>query len=60
VLGLRSSVWFKARQRYDQLQALKAQGSFSWPPSLRLAPGTGRRYYHADSADEVMAASLAG
>jgi Transposase/zinc-finger of transposase IS204/IS1001/IS1096/IS1165 len=52
----------KARQRYDQVQALKAEGKnvTTVTRQLRLAPGTARRYYHADSVDEVVAGSLAG
>jgi hypothetical protein len=51
----------KARQRYDQVQALKAEGKnvTAVTRQLRLAPGTAR-YYHAGSADEVTAGSLAG
>jgi len=51
----------KARQRYDQVQALKAEGkNVTTVTRLRLAPGTARRYYHAESADEMRAGSLAG
>jgi hypothetical protein len=52
----------KARQRYEQVQALKAEGKnvTTITRQLRLAPGTARRYYHADSAEEVVAGSLAG
>jgi hypothetical protein len=52
----------KARQRYDQVQALKAEGKnvTAVTRQLRLAPGTARRYYHAGSAGEVTAGSLAG
>jgi hypothetical protein len=52
----------KARQRYEQVQALKAEGKnvTTITRQLRLAPGTARRYYHAESADEVVAGSLAG
>jgi hypothetical protein len=52
----------KARQRYDQVQALKAEGKnvTTVTRQLRLAPGTARRYYHAGNADEVTAGSLAG
>ena len=52
----------KARQRYEQVQALKAEGKSvtAVTRQLRLAPGTARRYYHAESADEVTAGSLAG
>jgi hypothetical protein len=52
----------KARQRYDQVQALKAANKniTSVIRELRLAPGTARRYYHAASAEEVTAGALAG
>ena len=52
----------KARQRYDQVQALKAEGKnvTTVTRQLHLAPGTARRYYYAESADEVTAGSLAG
>jgi transposase len=51
-----------ARQRYEQVQALKAEGKHiaAITRELRLAPGTARRYFHAASADELVAASLAG
>ena len=40
----------KARQRYEQVQALKAEGKnvTTITRQLRLAPGTARRYYHAE------------
>jgi transposase len=52
----------RARQRYEQVQALKAEGKHiaAITRELRLAPGTARRYFHAASADELVAASLAG
>ena len=52
----------RARQRYEQVQKLKAEGKriAAITRELRLAPGTARRYFHADSADELVAASLAG
>jgi hypothetical protein len=52
----------KARQRYEQVQALKAEGKnvTTITRQLGLAPGTARRYYHADSVEEVVAGSLAG
>jgi transposase len=52
----------KTRQRYEQVQALKAAGNSvtAVTRQLRLAPGTARRYYHAESADALVAGSLAG
>ena len=52
----------RARQRYEQVQALKAQGKSITPimRELRLAPGTARRYYRAASVDEVVAGTLTG
>jgi hypothetical protein len=52
----------RARQRYEQVQKLKAEGKHiaAITRELRLAPGTARRYYHAESAGELAAASLAG
>jgi transposase len=52
----------RARQRYEQVQKLKAEGKHiaAITRELRLAPGTARRYFHAQSADELVAASLAG
>jgi len=52
----------RTRQRYEQVQKLKAEGKriAAITRELRLAPGTARRYFHADSADELAAASLAG
>ncbi len=52
----------KARQRYDQVQALKAEGKnvTTVTRQLCLAPGTARRYYYAESAGEMIAGSLAG
>ena len=54
--------WCATRQRYEQVQALKAEGKSvtAVTRQLRLAPGTARRYYHAENADEVVAGSLAG
>jgi transposase len=51
-----------ARQRYEQVQKLKAEGKriAAITRELRLAPGTARRYFHAQSAGELVAASLAG
>jgi hypothetical protein len=52
----------RARQRYEQVQKLKAEGKriAAITRELRLAPGTVRRYFHAESAGELVAASLAG
>ena len=52
----------RARQRYEQVQKLKAEGKriAAITRELGLAPGTARRYYHAQSAGELVAASLAG
>jgi transposase len=52
----------KARQRYEQVQALKAEGKniTTVTRQLRLAPGTARRYYHAANVEEVTAGALAG
>ena len=52
----------RARERYEQVQALKDKGKnvTTVMRELRLAPGTARRYYHAASADEVVAGTLAG
>jgi hypothetical protein len=52
----------RTRQRYEQVQKLKAEGKriAAITRELRLAPGTARRYFHADSAGELVAASLAG
>jgi hypothetical protein len=52
----------RARQRYEQVQKLKAEGKriAAITRELRLAPGTARRYFHAESAGELVAASLAG
>ena len=52
----------RARQRYEQVQKLKAEGKriAAITRELGLAPGTARRYFHAESADELVAASLAG
>jgi hypothetical protein len=43
----------RARERYEQVQALKDQGKnlTTIVPELRLARGTARRYYRAASAD---------
>jgi Transposase len=53
-------VW--ARQRYEQVQALKDEGKnvTTIMRELRLAPGTARRYYRAASVDEVVAGTLTG
>jgi transposase len=52
----------RARQRYEQVQALKADGKnvTAVIRELRLAPGTARRYYRAASVDEVVAGTLTG
>ena len=52
----------RARQRYEQVQALKAEGKnvATITRELRLAPGTARRYYRAASVDEVVAGTLTG
>jgi transposase len=52
----------RARQRYEQVQALKDEGKnvTTITRELRLAPGTARRYYRAASADEVVAGTLTG
>jgi transposase len=52
----------RARQRYEHVQALKADGKnvTTVTRELRLAPGTARRYYHATSVDEVVAGTLTG
>ena len=52
----------RTRERYEQVQALKAAGKnvTTITRELRLAPGTARRYYRAGSVDEVVAALLTG
>ncbi len=52
----------RTRQRYDQVQKLKAEGMriAAIQRELRLAPGTARRYFHATSVDELVAGTLAG
>jgi transposase len=52
----------RARERYEQVQALKAEGRnvAAVIKELRLAPGTARRYYRAASVDEVVAGTLTG
>jgi hypothetical protein len=52
----------RARQRYERVQKLTAEGKRieAITRELRLAPGTTRRYFHAGSAGELVAASLAG
>ncbi|MCW2943188.1 MAG: transposase, partial [Actinomycetia bacterium] len=52
----------RTRDRYEKVQALKAQGKHiaAITRELRLAPGTTRRYFHATSVDELVVASLAG
>jgi hypothetical protein len=52
----------RARERYEQVQALKDQGKnlTTIVRELRLARGTARRYYRAASADEVVAGTLTG
>jgi hypothetical protein len=52
----------RARQRYGQVQKLKADGMriAAIQRELRLAPGTARHYFHATSAGELVAGTLAG
>jgi transposase len=52
----------RARERYEQVQALKDQGKnlTAIVRELGLARGTVRRYYRAASADEVVAGTLTG
>ena len=52
----------RIRQRYEQVQKLKAEGMriAAIQRELRLAPGTARRYFHATSACELVAGTLAG
>ncbi|MFI9552764.1 ISL3 family transposase [Nonomuraea endophytica] len=52
----------RSRERYEQVQALKAEGrsQAAIQRELRLAPMTVRRYYHATNVDELVAGSLAG
>src|SRR6185437_2180384 len=52
----------RTRQRYEQVQTLKAEGKriAAITRELHLAPGTARRYFHAQSAGELVATSLAG
>src|SRR5206468_871153 len=52
----------RTRQRYERVQKLKAEGMriAAIQRELRLAPGTARRYFHATSADELVAGTLAG
>ena len=52
----------RTRQRYEQVQKLKAKGMHiaAIQRELRLAPGTARRYFHATSVDELVAGTLAG
>ena len=52
----------RARQRYEQVQALKDESKnvTTVMQELRLAPGTARRYYRAASVDEVVAGTLTG
>ena len=52
----------RARERYELVQALKAEGRnvAAVIKELRLAPGTVRRYYRAASVDEVVAGTLTG
>ena len=52
----------RARERYEQVQALKDAGKnvTAIMRELRLAPGTARRYYRAASVDEVVAGTLTG
>ena len=52
----------RTRQRHEQVQKLKAEGKriAAITRELHLAPGTARRYFHAASAGELVAASLAG
>ncbi|MEU7856938.1 ISL3 family transposase [Nonomuraea sp. NPDC049141] len=52
----------KARERYRQVQALKAEGKShaAIQRELRLAPMTVRKYSRAESVDEVVAGTLTG
>lgn len=52
----------RTRQRYEQVQALKAQGKSITTiiRELGLAPGTVRKFYRAESVQELVAPSLAG
>jgi hypothetical protein len=52
----------RTRERYARVQALKAEGKnvTTVMRELHLAPGTARRYYHAASVDDVVAALLTG
>jgi transposase len=52
----------RTRQRYEQVQALKAQGKSITTiiRELGLAPGTVRKFYRAGSVQDLVAASLAG
>jgi transposase len=52
----------RARQHYEQVQTLKAEGrsQAAIQRELCLAPMTVRKYYRAESVDELVAASLAG
>jgi hypothetical protein len=52
----------RTRQRYEQVQKLKAEGMriAAIQRELRLAPGTARRYFHAATVDELVAGTLAG
>ncbi|MGI5170232.1 transposase [Spirillospora sp. CA-253888] len=52
----------RARERFERVQALKAEGKSQGAiqRELRLAPMTVRRYYRAESVEELVAAPLAG
>jgi hypothetical protein len=52
----------RTRQRYEQVQKLKAEGMriAAIQRELRLAPGTARRYFPAATVDELVAGTLAG
>ena len=52
----------RGKERYEQVQALKAQGKGvkTIMKELRLAKGTVRKFYRAESVDDLIATSLAG
>jgi transposase len=57
-----SAIVVRTRQRYEQVQALKAQGMGIKPilRELGLAKETVRRFYRADSVEDLLANALAG